>query len=154
MPLNDPLLTGLCVPGEDILFGLGARDPGLSVWQRILLFRDVVVQGAPLLRQVLIPGSAVGPFLRQFIIRIDRLRRSDRNACVAIDAFVWMNYQEVRTFIETVHWADFYAVSVFAIDTGFGNDVGHGRPVGMVFGVGGVARMGDGEALNPWVYRK
>ena len=44
----------------------------------------------------------------------------------AVDAFVWVDGQEVRAFAEAVHGADIDAVGVLATDTGFGDNVGHG----------------------------
>src|SRR3546814_16464066 len=43
-----------------------------------------------------------------------------------LDALVGMDHQHVLADIETVDRADLDAVHVFALDAGFGHDVGHG----------------------------
>ena len=47
-----------------------------------------------------------------------------------VDALIGVDGEEIRAFAETVHRANIHAVGVFASDTGFGNNVGHGEIYG------------------------
>ena len=49
-----------------------------------------------------------------------------RDADGAIDAFIGVDDQHVRAFAEAVNRAHVHTVGVFAFDTGFRNDMGHG----------------------------
>ena len=44
----------------------------------------------------------------------------------AVNALVWVDYQEVGAFIETVYRTNFYTVCVFALDAVVADDKGHG----------------------------
>src|SRR5882724_11382566 len=63
---------------------------------------------------------------RHVFFRHDRVDRALGNAHRAIDAFVGIDGQEVRTFAEAIDGTYVNAVGIFAADAGFGNDVGHG----------------------------
>ena len=58
-------------------------------------------------------------------VRNDRLGRTFRLANAATDAFVGMDDQHVLALVETIHRANLDAVHVFALDAGFGHDIGH-----------------------------
>jgi hypothetical protein len=59
------------------------------------------------------------------IFCVDRINGALRNANGTVDTLVWIDHEKIRTFTEAVNWADVYAVSIFAADTGFGNNVSH-----------------------------
>jgi len=44
----------------------------------------------------------------------------------AVDALVWVDYQEVGAFVETVYRTNLYTVCVFALDAVVADDKGHG----------------------------
>ena len=56
----------------------------------------------------------------------DRLDGARRLASAAIDALVGIDHEEVRPFVEAIHWAYFDAVRQFAFDTGFCDNECHG----------------------------
>jgi hypothetical protein len=62
---------------------------------------------------------------RQIFLGIDRVDGAFGNAHGAIDALIGIDGQEVRAFAEAVHRANVHAVGVLALDTGFGNNMGH-----------------------------
>jgi hypothetical protein len=62
----------------------------------------------------------------QIFLSIDGIDGALGNANGAIDALVGVNGEEVGTFAEAVYGANVHAVGVFAADTGFRNNVGHG----------------------------
>jgi hypothetical protein len=43
----------------------------------------------------------------------------------AVDALIGVDGQEVGAFAKAIHGANVHTVGVFALDTGFGNNVGH-----------------------------
>jgi hypothetical protein len=47
------------------------------------------------------------------------------NAHGAVDALIGVDGQEVGAFAKAIHGANVHTVGVFALDTGFGNNVGH-----------------------------
>jgi hypothetical protein len=55
----------------------------------------------------------------------DGIDRAFGDAHGAVDAFIGVDGQEVGAFAEAVHRANVHTVGVFALDTGFGNNVGH-----------------------------
>jgi hypothetical protein len=55
------------------------------------------------------------------------------NAHGAVNAFVWVNGEEVGPLSKAVHWTDIDTIGVLAVDTGFGDNVGHGRKPGLTF---------------------
>ena len=63
--------------------------------------------------------------LRQVVLGIDRVDRALGNAQGAVYALVWIDHQAVRPLIKAVHGADLNTVGVLALNTGFGNYVGH-----------------------------
>src|SRR3954470_23735203 len=89
-------------------------------------------------RSILLAGQ-VGPLLGIFPVHLkpllgfrlgvgdDRLGRAFRLADAAVDAFVGVDHQHVRPFVEAVDGAHLDAVGIFALDAVFGDDVGHAR---------------------------
>ena len=62
---------------------------------------------------------------RQVFLGIDGVDGALGDAHGAVDALIGVDGQEVGAFAEAVHWANVHTVGVFALDTGFGNNVGH-----------------------------
>lgn len=112
-------------PGQDVLFRLFFVLPLLGIGERVFLLSDVVAKLLPLLREVGIPLRVVCHVLGQLVVGINGLHGAHRHTGVAVDALVWVNYEEVRPLIKTVHRADFYTIRVFAVDAGFSDDVRH-----------------------------
>ena len=70
-------------------------------------------------------------FLGQLVFREDRLDRTLRLAQGAVDAFLGIYNQHVRTLVKTVDRANLDTVGQFALDATLGNDKGHrGGPGG------------------------
>jgi hypothetical protein len=57
--------------------------------------------------------------------RINGIGRAFWNADRAIDTFIGVNNQKIRAFAEAVNGANIHTVGIFALDTGFGDDMGH-----------------------------
>ena len=62
---------------------------------------------------------------RYFILCINGFCGTFWLAECAVDAFVRVNDEEVRAFVKTVYWANFYAIRVFAFNAILTNDKGH-----------------------------
>src|SRR6185436_4477069 len=62
---------------------------------------------------------------RNVVLRENGLDGTLRHAERAIDAFVRIDDEKVRTLAEAVDRADIDAVGILAADTGFGDDVSH-----------------------------
>jgi hypothetical protein len=56
-------------------------------------------------------------FIGQIIFRDNGLDRAFRLAQCAVDTFIRVDDQHVRTFVKAVYRADFYTVGIFALDT-------------------------------------
>src|ERR1700688_2651330 len=83
-----------------------------------------------------------GPFLGQFrvqlekallavrylLFRIDGFHRTLRLAQRAVDALIGIDYQKVRTFVETIDGADLHPINIFAFDAAFGDHECHDLP--------------------------
>ena len=67
---------------------------------------------------MLLPG-------RQLIFGKNGLHRTFGLAKRAIDAFVRIDHQKIRPFVETIHGTNLDAVCQFTLDTGFGDDECH-----------------------------
>jgi hypothetical protein len=63
---------------------------------------------------------------RYIIFSINGIYRALWDAYCTVNTLVWINDQKIRTFAEAVDWANINAVSVFAADTRFSNNVSHG----------------------------
>jgi hypothetical protein len=57
---------------------------------------------------------------------INGVDRALRNANGTVNTLIWINGEEIRTFTETIHWANVNAVGIFAADAGFSYNVCHG----------------------------
>ena len=73
-----------------------------------------------------VESFVIGPLLRQVVFMINRSDRAFRNAGFAVDAFFRMDKQDCFTFVEAFDWANCDTVGVFAVKTGFGDNVRHG----------------------------
>ena len=62
---------------------------------------------------------------RYFILGINGFCRTFWFAECAVNTFVWVDNEEVRSFVKTVYGANFYAIRVFAFNAIFTNDKGH-----------------------------
>src|SRR5258708_7121416 len=67
--------------------------------------------------------------LLQTLFRIgqDRVGPALRFTHAAVDAFVGIDDKHVIALVEAIHWADFNAVHVLALDASLGHDIGHQR---------------------------
>src|SRR5436190_4355046 len=71
-------------------------------------------------------GVHLEPFFQAWLgIGLDRVGRTFGLANPAIDAFVWMNDQHVFTLVEAIYGAHLNAIGIFALNTGFSDDVSH-----------------------------
>src|SRR3954468_1808712 len=99
--------------------------PGVGVGRGRALAGDV----GPLAGKV---GVQLEPLLRLAVgVGQDRRRRAFGLAHAAVDALVGVDHQHVFAFVEAVDGTHFHAVHVLALDAVFGNDVGHGRIIGL-----------------------
>jgi hypothetical protein len=64
---------------------------------------------------------------RYVFFGVNGVDRALWDAHSAINALIGVDGEEIRAFAETVYRANIHAVGVFATDTGFGNNVGHGE---------------------------
>lgn len=87
--------------------------------RRLLRTDDRVIFG------LFIDLKPVQIFFRYRHIRKDRFYGAFGNTCVAVDAAIGVDQQPVRQFVKSFDRANGRAIRVFAIDTGFGNDIGH-----------------------------
>src|SRR5439155_13250608 len=76
-------------------------------------------------RAVSIYLRETGPFRWQLILDEDRLDRTFRHARVAINAGFGVNHQHVIVEMKRIHRTNSRTVRVAAINTRFGNNVGH-----------------------------
>ena len=60
----------------------------------------------------------------------NRFHRTFGYAEGAVDSLVRVDDQEILSFAETIHGTNVNAVGVFALDTGFGDDISHGNSLG------------------------
>src|SRR5437867_12365707 len=66
------------------------------------------------------------PLVRQRVLREDRLDRTLRLACPAIDALLRVDHEDAVGLVDAVHGTDIHAGQVLDVDTGLGDDVRHG----------------------------
>src|SRR5699024_6018016 len=81
----------------------------------------------PALRQLGIDPEEILLVLGHLVVLKNGLGGTFRNAQRAINAFLRIDDQKVRAFVETIHGADFDAIRVLALDTVFRNDMSHGE---------------------------
>ena len=101
-----------------------AKEEGLAVSQRLFLFGD----DWALRRQLSVQLGVWSPFFWQVVFVEDRLNRTLGNAGFAVNTFVGMNVDHRFAFVEAFNRANDNAICVLAIETGFGNNVGHECP--------------------------
>ena len=77
---------------------------------------------------------------RYVLFGIDGVDRALGDAHSAVNALIRVNGEEVGAFAEAVYGADIHTVGVFAADTGFRNNVGHGSLLGLKRYTDGIAR--------------
>ena len=63
---------------------------------------------------------------RQVGVFPDCLRRTDRHADAAVDAFIRMDVESAWPFINAVDRAATHAGGILAVDAGFGDHISHG----------------------------
>src|SRR5690606_9389543 len=95
--------------------------PLVGVLRRLLRLRE----NRPLLRELSVQLEEVLLTRGHVVFRDDRLDRAFRLAERAVDAFLGVDDEHVRPFVETVDRTDLDTVRVLALDAGFGNDEGH-----------------------------
>lgn len=66
------------------------------------------------------------PLHGHICVRENRLNGTLRLTCTTIDALIGMNVELVLALIDTVDWTNFNTTRVVRIDTGLGDDIGHG----------------------------
>ena len=86
--------------------------------------------GLPLLRELRVECDERLLVGRNVVFRVDRLDRALGHAERAVDAFVGVDHEEVRTLAKAIHGADVDAIGILAADAGLGDDVGHAGPSG------------------------
>ena len=92
-------------------------------------------------RQFGVERCVVLPFGRKIVFVEDGFDRTLRDARFAVDALIGMNIEHRLALVETLYGANHNTVGVFAVETGFGNNVGHSGP----FLLRGVTRLGTGH---------
>ena len=80
----------------------------------------------PHLRELGVERLEFGLVRRHVVLGEDRLDRAFGDAQRAVDALVGIDDEEVGPLAEAIDRADIDAVGVFALDAGFGYDIGHG----------------------------
>ena len=101
--------------------------PGVRIRQRRLGPCDA----GPVLGLLRVQRDQVVQAGGNVLLCLDRLDRTLRDADRAVDAFIGVDDEHVRTFPEAIHRTDVHAVGVLAANAGFKDDVRHGdRQVG------------------------
>src|SRR5690606_721575 len=101
---------------------VGDAVPVVGAFQRA----DGPVDGLEAGRQLGVQGDVVELVLRDVFFGEDGVGGAFGHTDGAVDAFLGVDDQEVRPLAETIHGTDIDAVGVLALDTVFGDDVGHG----------------------------
>src|SRR5699024_10980158 len=89
--------------------------PLVCVWRR----RFFSAENWPSLGQIRIDLEKMPLIFGSLIFIEDRICRTFRYTQGAIDALFRVYNKEIRSFVETVHWANFHAIRIFAFDTVF-----------------------------------
>ena len=82
-------------------------------------------QHLPAARELGIERDKGALIVGHVVLRINGFDRAFRHAQGAVDALFGIDDEEVRPFMKAVHGADIDAIGVLALDTGFGDDIGH-----------------------------
>jgi hypothetical protein len=88
----------------------------------------------------------------QVFLGIDGIHGAFWDAHGAVNALIGVDGQEVGAFAKAIHRANVHTVGVFALDTGFGNNVGHDG-LGIKKSAGGLAQTSilreiDGQLVS------
>src|SRR5712691_4547893 len=75
--------------------------------------------------ELLVQLDEVLPLLRGLVLGEDRLHRADGLAGPAVDAFVGVDIEHLRAFVDAVHRADLDAGLVLHVDARLGDDIRH-----------------------------
>src|SRR5712691_10041547 len=75
--------------------------------------------------ELLVQLDEVLPLLRGLVLGEDRLHRADGLADPAVDAFVGVDIEHLRAFVDAVHRADLDAGLVLHVDARLGDDIRH-----------------------------
>jgi hypothetical protein len=70
---------------------------------------------------------------RQVFFGLNCVHRAFRDAHRTVNALIGIDCQEIRAFAKAIHRTNIHTVSVFALDTGFGNNVGHDNSINWVY---------------------
>jgi len=81
--------------------------------------------GFPAATQFGVQCDEIHLILGYIVFGKNRLDRAFSHAKGAINAFSGVDHQKIRALAEAIHGTDIHAIGVFALDAGFGNDVGH-----------------------------
>ena len=109
---------------------VGFAVPFRGIWRRIFTSG----QHRPLLRKLGIQRDEFLLAAGHVFFRIDRIDWAFWLTQGAVDAFVRIDHQEIRAFVEAVHRAHLDTVGVFALDAVFGDDKGHGSRIRVIQG--------------------
>ena len=66
------------------------------------------------------------PLHGHICVRENRLNGTLRLTCTTINTLIGMNVELVLALIDTVDWTNFNTTRVVRIDTGLGDNIGHG----------------------------
>ncbi len=96
----------------------------VSIGRRFAAFGDVGPAGGECVVEL-------QPFFQAvFCIGQDRFGGAFGFTDAAIDAFAWVDDEHIFALIEAIDRADLHTVHIFALDAGFGHDIGHlGAPL-------------------------
>ena len=94
-----------------------------SVVSRVTNIEVIFDSGSPIIRPTLSKSSAIEVGIQLSII----FAISITFIGIRLIANIILSLRKVGPFAKTIHWADVDAIGVLAVDTGFGNDVCHGR---------------------------
>jgi hypothetical protein len=112
--------------------------------QRSFGLRD----GGPLARQLDIKLDEILLVRGDILFGIDRIDRAFGHANRAVDAFIRVDREKVRSFAEAIYRAYIDAIRVTAADAGFGHNVGHNGPICKKLEMLGM--HGQGESQAAW----
>src|SRR3989338_3389792 len=96
--------------------------PFISIGGRVFFLDN----GLPFFCQFGIQRGEMALIFRQIILGKNRFRRTFRHTKHAIDAFIRVDYQKIRPFAKAIHRTHLDTVGIFAFDTIFRNNIGHG----------------------------
>jgi hypothetical protein len=98
--------------------------PGIGVWQRGFALGDA---GPAEFGELGVQGRHMLLAFRHIFFGKDGVGWTLGNAHRAVDALIGVDGQKIRTFAKTVDGTNIHTVGVFALDTGFGDNVRHDK---------------------------